>query len=83
MWAYHGTWTTRWGLGVPLAAIIVLIGMLLYSNAKGSTVLKYGIGIFLAVFAGMAKKILIFSFGLLILISPPLLLPQEKCFVSG
>lgn len=27
---------------------------------------------------GIAKKILIFSFGLLTLISPPLLLPEEK-----
>jgi hypothetical protein len=55
MWAAQGTWTMIWGLlGVPLAAIVAIIGILLYSGAKGSTVLKYGVGIFLAVFAGMA-----------------------------
>ncbi len=54
MWASQGTWTMIWGLfGVPLAAIVAIIGILLYSDAKGLTVLKYGIGIFLAVFAGM------------------------------
>jgi hypothetical protein len=55
MWAFQGPWTMIWGLfGVPLAAIVAAVGLLLYSGAKGSTVLKYGIGIFLAVFAGMA-----------------------------
>jgi len=49
MWAPQGTWTMIWALlGVPLAAIVAIIGILLYSNAKGSTVLKYVIGIFLA-----------------------------------
>jgi len=48
MWASQGTWTMIWGLyGVPLAAIVAVIGILLYSDAKGLTVLKYGIGIFL------------------------------------
>ena len=55
MWASQGTWTMIWALfGVPLAAIVAIIGILLYSGAKRSTVLKYGIGIFLAVFASMA-----------------------------
>ncbi len=54
MWAYQGSWIMIWGLfGVPLAAIVAIIGILLYSDARGSTVLKYGIGIFLAVLAGM------------------------------
>ncbi|UCC41285.1 MAG: hypothetical protein JSV96_07645 [Candidatus Aminicenantes bacterium] len=54
MWANTGPWTMIWGLfGVPLAAIVAIIGILLYSDAKGSTILKYGIGIFLAG-AGMA-----------------------------
>ncbi len=48
MWAPQGTWTMIWGLyGVPLAAIVAVIGILLYSDARGLTVLKYGIGIFL------------------------------------
>lgn len=54
MWAYTGTWHMIWGLcGVPLAAIVAIIGILLYSDAKGSTVLKYVIGIFV-VGAGIA-----------------------------
>ena len=49
MWAPQGTWTMIWALlGVPLAAIVAIIGIFLYSNARGSTVLKYVIGIFLA-----------------------------------
>ncbi len=54
MWATTGTWYWLWASGVPLSAIIAAIGVLLYSGAKGSTVLKYGIGIFLFVFIGMA-----------------------------
>ncbi len=55
MWAPQGTWTMIWGLfGVPLAALIALIGILLYSDARVLTALKYGIGILLAVFIGMA-----------------------------
>lgn len=54
MWAPQGSWTMIWGLfGVPLAAIIAMIGILLYSDARGLTVLKYGIGVLLAVFIGM------------------------------
>jgi len=59
MWASQGPWIMTWGLfGVPLAAIVAIIGILLYSDARGSTVLKYGIGIFLVVFAGMAAGFL-------------------------
>jgi hypothetical protein len=55
MWAYQGSWTMIWGLfGVPLGAILAMVGILLYSDAKGSTVLIYGIGLFLAVFAAMS-----------------------------
>jgi hypothetical protein len=55
MWAQRGPWTMIWALfGVPLAAIVAAVGVLLYSGAKGSTVSKYGIGILLFVFIGMA-----------------------------
>jgi hypothetical protein len=55
MWAAEGTWTMMWGVyGVPMAAIIAIIGILLYSGAKVSTALKYGIGIFLGYFVAMA-----------------------------
>ena len=58
MWAFAGPWYLLWALGVPLAAIIAGIGILLYSSAKGSTVWKYGIGIALAVSIGMASGFL-------------------------
>jgi hypothetical protein len=55
MWAQQGPWTMIWALfGVPLAAIVAAIGVLIYSGAKGSTVLKYGIGIPLIIFIGLA-----------------------------
>lgn len=39
---------TVWGLfGVPLAAIVATIGILLYSDARGMTVLKFIMGIIL------------------------------------
>ena len=58
MWAIGGTWNLLWAFGVPLAALIAGIGVLLYSGAKGSTVWKYGIGMVLAVFIGMASGFL-------------------------
>ncbi len=56
MWAYQGPWNMIWGLfGVPLAAIVAIIGILLYSGAKGSTVWKFGLGIiFLGIIIAMA-----------------------------
>lgn len=55
MWASHGTWTMMWGLfGVPIAAIVAIFGILLYSGAKVSTALKYGIGVFVGYFVAMA-----------------------------
>jgi hypothetical protein len=48
MWAPEGTWMMIWGLfGVPLAAIVAIIGILLYSEAKGMTILKFVLGIVL------------------------------------
>ncbi len=54
MWALTGPWLFLWAFGVPLASIVVAIGTLLYSGAKGAVVWKYGIGIFLLFFIGMA-----------------------------
>jgi len=53
MWAFTGPWFLLWAFGVPLGALVAGIGVLLYSGAKGSTVWKYGIGIFLAVIISM------------------------------
>ncbi len=49
MWATTGPWYLLWAFGVPLGALVAGIGALLYAGAKGSTVWKFGIGIFLAV----------------------------------
>lgn len=53
MWAFAGPWYLLWAFGAPLGALVAGIGLLLYSGAKGSTVWKYGIGIFLAIIIGM------------------------------
>ena len=49
MWAITGPWYLIWAFGVPLGALVAGIGALLYSGAKGSTIWKCGIGMFLAV----------------------------------
>ena len=54
MWATTGPWYLLWAFGVPLGALVAGIGVLLYSDAKGSKVWKYGIGIFLGIIIGMA-----------------------------
>ena len=47
MWAYQGPWNMIWGIfGVPLAAIVAGIGIMLYSGVKRSTVWKFVIGYF-------------------------------------
>jgi len=47
IWAFTGPLNRLYGLSVPLGAIATGIGMLLYSGAKGSTVWKVGIGLFI------------------------------------
>ena len=64
-WALTGPLFTLWGVGgVPLSALLAAIGLLLYSGAKGWTVVKYGTGIFLGIIISMA-------FGSLRHIPPP------------
>ncbi len=54
-WALTGPLMMLWGLfGVPLGAIVAMIGMLLYSGAKGSTIWKSGLGVFIGVAVGIA-----------------------------
>lgn len=48
IWATTGPLFLLWGIGVPLGGIVAGIGLLLYSDAKGSTVWKVGIGLFIA-----------------------------------
>jgi hypothetical protein len=53
-WAVTGPLFILWGLGgVPLAVVVAAVGILLYSGAKGSSVWKYGIGLFLGLCVGM------------------------------
>jgi hypothetical protein len=55
IWAFMGPLHMLWALGgVPLAVLVAGIGMLLYSGAEGSTILKYGTGMFLAVVLAQA-----------------------------
>ena len=58
MWAVTGPWFLLWGYGVPLAALVACIGVLFYSGAKGSTIWKCGIGIFLGIIIGLASGLL-------------------------
>ena len=59
MWAPDGTWFMIWGIfGVPLAALIAMIGILLHTGAKASIVWKYGIGVLLAIFIIMTTGFL-------------------------
>jgi len=48
IWAPAGPINILWGQVTPLLALVAGIGILLYSGTKGSTVWKFGIGIFLA-----------------------------------
>ena len=55
MWAVTGPWFMMWAIaGVPLGSLVALVGVLLHSGAKGSTVWKYGIGAFLALAFSMS-----------------------------
>ena len=47
IWTDTGPMFLIWAFGVPLGALVAGIGLLLYSGAKGSTVWKFGTGIFL------------------------------------
>ena len=50
IWAVTGIGTFLWGFGVPMGAVIAGIGALLFSDAKGSTIWKFTIGMVLSVF---------------------------------
>jgi len=47
IWAFTGPLMSLRGLSMPLGAIMAGIGILLYSSAKGSTIWKVGIGLFI------------------------------------
>jgi hypothetical protein len=47
IWAFTGPLMSLRGLSMPLGAIIAGSGILLYSSAKGSTIWKVGLGLFI------------------------------------
>lgn len=53
IWAFSGPLNRLYGLSVPLGAIVTGVGILLYSGAKGSTVWKVGIGLFITFFISL------------------------------
>ena len=48
IWALDGTVFLLYGFSPALGGFVAGMGALLYTRAKGSTVLKFGIGVFLA-----------------------------------
>ena len=58
VWAPTGPMNLLWGVGTPLLALVAGIGVLLYSGAKGSTVWKFGIGIFVAFIIAFGTTVL-------------------------
>jgi hypothetical protein len=47
IWAFTGSLNRLYGFSVPLGAIVAGVGTLLYADAKGSTVWKVGLGLFI------------------------------------
>jgi hypothetical protein len=47
IWAFTGPLNMLYGLSIPLGTIVAGVGILLYAGAKGSTVWKVGIGLFI------------------------------------
>ena len=53
IWAFSGPLMMLHGILVPLGAIVAGIGLLLYSSAKGTTVLKVGIALLIVFVVSM------------------------------
>ena len=54
IWVLTGPLGLLYAFSTPLGVLAMGIGILIYSGAKGSTVWKFGIGMFLAIVIGMA-----------------------------
>ncbi len=69
IWALTGPLMSLRGVSMPIGAIVAGIGILLYSSAKGSTVWKVGIGLFIVLIISLVAMGLnfysapIFGFG--------------------
>ena len=56
VWSPSGPLMMLWGIGgVPLGTVIAGIGLLLYSKAKGLTILFFGLGVLVAIFVAMTS----------------------------
>ena len=53
MWSLEGPWYLIWAFGVPVAALVALIGIFLHTGVKGSKAWIYGIGSFIVVTGAM------------------------------
>ena len=60
IWAFTGPLSMLYGISIPLGAIVAGIGILLYSSAKGSTIWKVGIGIFIVLIIALVATVLNF-----------------------
>ena len=59
IWSLTGPLMLLWGIGgVPLGVVLSGVGLLLYTNVKGSTVLIFTTGILLAIIIAMASGFL-------------------------
>ena len=74
IWALTGPLNIVYGFSVPLGAIVAVVGILLYSGAKGSTVWKVGIGLFIAFIIAFMATVLGLYFGWLFGIGGTLIL---------
>lgn len=54
IWSPYGSMMMLWGIGgVPLGTVIAGLGLLLYINAKGRTILVFTLGMLLAIYLAM------------------------------
>jgi len=58
IWAYTGPLQLLYGISIPLGAIAAGVGIFLYAGAKGSTVWKVGMGLFITLFISFLTLVL-------------------------
>jgi len=58
IWAFTGSLQLLYGVSIPLGAIGTGVGIFLYAGAKGSTVLKVGMGLFITLFISFVTLVL-------------------------
>jgi len=61
IWSYTNPLFGLWGVSIPLGAILVGIGLLIYVQAKSSHIWMFGIGTFAVVLIDILEKIWCFT----------------------